>query len=60
MLFQVALFPKLKREDDRWGIEDCKSQTMQFGPNMVGEETKQEVSGGKDGDQEADHCICHL
>lgn len=45
--FSSSFISKLERDDDRWGIEDCKAQTMQFGPNTVGEETIQAVSGEK-------------
>ena len=58
MLLQVALFPKLERDDDRWvvcggGIEDFKAQTMQSGPNS---RRRKNTGGfrGKDGDREAE------
>lgn len=55
MLSQVALFPNWRGMMTDGGIEDCKAQTVQFGPNTVGEETIQAVSRGKSGDPEADY-----
>lgn len=44
LAFSRSFISKLERDEDRWGIKDCESHTMQFGPNTVGQETIQAVS----------------
>lgn len=41
--FSSSFISKLEKDQDRWKIKDCEAQTMQFGPNAVGEQTIQEV-----------------